>query len=606
MKRTIKDYRLAISCWLLAVGLTAYAQNDSTFNRSVTVERDFQPVIQAAGKISVKPTIEQTTMEPVSVEYSDYTADVTPGSTFHPLLSQPTRFEPGKVYHGYIRGGLGHPNTLFDFGYHLDDGKNSILDVYAHHHAEWGLAALSKSKLGLDFTHTFRTCNLYFGLNGGNIFYYKYGHFYDYSSSHGMWEKNGDAYPKPYTIGDKDKTSLWTVEAFLGLQSNAKQEFQYKVQTGYRLFAKPGAVSEHQVRTLFDFDWHTGDHHAGANVYVQNNILQLQGKLDAAIPDSLYANRHNIRFEPYYAYEGNRINLHVGVNFDINIGKGHHHLSGIENLSFAPSPHINMEAQIAKKWLTVYADVTGDLGLGSLQSYMEENRYSFIHAGIIHPCSPYTPVDVEAGLHIRPYRDLLFEVHGGYAYMMDEDFMIATADTASPLAPLGINIPVGEFIHRHTDYQRGKIGGQMHYHYRDYVNIHLNGDYYIWKGTSTVYDRPNWTIDLRVDGKIDEHWSLYSDNHLTGSRLALATDGTHELKPVIDLNLGLQYNMWVGQAKGEKLKVKGNGEQVLHPAPQPNLTFFFQLNNWLHRKNEYVYGYRSQGINFLLGATYRF
>ena len=37
-----------------------------------------------------------------------------------------------------------------------------------------------------------------------------------------------------------------------------------------------------------------------------------------------------------------------------------------------------------------------------------------------------------------------------------------------------------------------------------------------------------------------------------------------------------------------------------------NLTLFFQLNNWLHRKNEIYYGYREQGINFLMGATFRF
>ena len=45
---------------------------------------------------------------------------------------------------------------------------------------------------------------------------------------------------------------------------------------------------------------------------------------------------------------------------------------------------------------------------------------------------------------------------------------------------------------------------------------------------------------------------------------------------------------------------------LLRPEPKPNLTLFFQLNNWLHRKNEILYGYRSQGINFLLGATFRF
>ncbi len=599
---------LVIGYCLLVIGGSALAQND-TLNRSVTVERDFQPVIQAAGKVATKPVVVERTIEPAPIEYSEYTADVTPEASINPLLSQPTRFAPGHPYNGYVRGALGHHNTLFDFGYHLDDGKRSILDVYAHHNAQWGMAALSKTKVGLDFTHPFSACDLYFGVNGGNIYYHKYGHFYDYSTSHAMWEKNAVTYSnRPAALAPLDKTALWTAEVYFGVKANAKQEVQWKVQTGYLIFAKPGAVSEHQVRTLANFDWSTEAHHVGANIYVQNNFLQL-GSLAAAIPDSLYGSRHNFRVEPYYAYEGARVRIHAGVNIDLNLGRGHQHLSSVENLSFAPSPHINLEAQIAKQWLTIYADVLGWQGLGSLQSYMEENRYSMIHAGIIHPCAAYVPVDAELGFHIRPHRDLLIEIHGGYAYMMDEDYWIATADTMSTLTALGIKRPIGEFVHQHTDYQRGKIGGQINYHLRDIVRVNLSGDYYIWRGDTTVYDRPNWDLSLRVDGRINKHWSLYSDNRFVGSRTILATDGEHTLAPTIELDLGLQYDMLVGKtkgkSKGERMMAKGDGLQ-LRPEPKPNLSLFFQLNNWLHRKNEIYYGYRSQGIHFLLGATYRF
>lgn len=602
---TINNIRIALSGLALLLSGTLFAQQDSALHRSVTVERDFQPVIQAAGKIATKPAVVETKIESSQVHYSDFTAEVTPQATFNPLLSQPTRFEPGRKYNGYIRGALGHPNTLLDFGYHLDDTKNSILDVYAHHRAEWGLAALSKTNVGLNFTHTYSKCDLYFGLSGGNIFYHKYGHFYNYSQTFGMWAKNDEAYPKPYTIGDKDKTSLWTAEVYLGVKANAKQDVQYQVQTGYMLFAKAGAVSEHQLRTKGSFDWHSAEHHVGAQLYVQNNFLQLNDAL--GIPNSLYQkSRHNFRIEPYYAYEGTRLRVHVGVNFDLNIGKGHQILSKTENVSFAPSPHINLEAQIAKQWLTIYADIKGSLGFGSLQSYMEENRYSMIHAGIIRPCAPYTPVDAELGFHIRPHRDVLIEIHGGYAYMMYEDFWIATANSTTVFEPLNKPLMAGDFIHDHADnYQRGKIGGQLNYHYQDLVRVNLHGDYYIWKGDTTVYDRPNWELGLRIDGRINKNWSLYSDNHFAGKRLALATDGEHWLAPTIDLNLGLQYDMWVGKVKNESTKGKTNNN-ALRPEPQPNLTLFFQLNNWLHRKNEIYYGYRSQGINFLLGATYRF
>ena len=615
----------------LFVCATAFAQDEDELNRSVTVERDFQPVIQAAGKVATKPAVVETTIEPASVEYSEYTADVTPGTTFHSLLSQPTRFEPAQQYHGYVRGALGHPNTLFDFGYHLDDGKKSILDVYAHHKAQWGLATLSKTKIGLDFTHPFSRCNLYFGINGGNVYYYKYGHFYDYSyfptngQEFGMWEKNKVAYSnRPDKISEIDKTSLWTAEAYFGVKANAKQDVQYLVQTGYMLFAKIGAVAEHQIRTRAMFDWHSNEHHIGANLYLQNNFLQLSG-LAEQIPDSLYNSRHNIRLEPYYEYKGNRIRVHIGVNLDMNIGRGTNELSATKGITFAPSPHINMEAQIAKQWLTIYADVLGNHGFGSLQNYMENNRYRLIHPGIIshHPVS-YTPVDAELGFHIRPYRDLLFEIHGGYSYQMDMLTLIANTNDLTTYTTLGTSMLAGDFAYTYSNYGRGKIGGQMNYHWKDAVRINLYGDYYFWRAyeheniaytfenadvavkeiaeDKKVYDRPNWELGLRIDGRIDKHWSLYSENTFIGNRLALATDGEHLLSPTIDLNLGLQYDMWVGK----EMKRTQSSSWVLKPEPQPNLSFFIQINNWLHRKNEIYYGYRSQGINCFAGVTFRF
>lgn len=601
----VKGFLLSVFIFQCSICL---AQKDSVLHRSVTVERDFQPVIQAAGKVSTRPAVVETTFEPAKVEYSTYATDLTPGASISPMLSQPTRFEQGEPYNGYIRGGLGHPNTLFDFGYHLDDGKKSILDVYAHHKAEWGLATLSKTKVGLDFKHPFATCDLYFGLNGGNIFYHKYGHFYDYSLVNpGMWEKNSVTYPKPHTFTDLDKTSLWTVEAFIGVKANAKQDFQYQFQTGYNLFAKLGAVSEHQIRTKAAFDWHSNAHHIGFNAYVQNNLLQLRS-LANVIPDSLYNHHHDIRMEPYYAYEGKRFRIHVGVNLDLNIGAGQNSLSGVKDLTFAPSPHLYMEAQVAKPWLTIYADVQGNLGSSSLQAFMEENRYRLIHEGIIDPnFDSYTPVDGELGLRIRPHRDLFIELHGGYAYMLNQ--MVLMANTAdAPFAPLpAVTYKAGDFGFFYTNYSRGKIGGQVNYHYRDIIRINLHGDCYFWSGDTTVYDRAKWNFGLRIDGRIDEHWSLYSENRFEGSRIALATDGEHTLRPIIDLDLGVQYAMLVGQRKRAKSQyVRESGEQVLRPEPEPNLVFFFQLNNWLHRKNEFYYGYRSQGINFLLGATFRF
>ena len=597
---------------LLSAAMCIHAQSDSALNRSVTVERDFQPVIQDAGKVATKPAVVTTTFEPASVEYSGYMAEVETPASVNPMLSQPTRFDAGKKFNGYVRGGLGHTNTLFDFGYHLDDGKKSILDVYAHHRAVWGTPALSRTKIGLNFTHPFATCDLYFGVNGGNIYYHKYGDLYNRSLP-------------------RNNTQLWTAEAYLGVKANAKQDFQYLVQTGYALFAKPGAVSEHQIRTKASFDWHSEAHHIGMKFYMQNNFMALNS-LAAVIPDSLYNSRHNLRIEPYYAYNGRRVQLHIGVNLDVNIGRGKNALSGTKNISFAPSPHVHLEAQIAKQWLTLYADATGSHGLGSLQSYMESNRYRIIHAGIAsHHVTSYTPVDAEAGFHIRPHRDLLIEIHGGYALLLNQMTLIANPFATTKHHASGIQLMPGEFAYTYSDYGRGKIGAQFNYHYRDYVRVNLSGDYFIWSAyghekvrydfategaalkaitegsNKTVYDRPSWQLALRVDGRIDRHWSLYSDNRFEGSRLALVADGTeYRLKPRIDMNLGVQYEMWLDK-KGKITNPNAQSKAgILRPEPKPNLVLFAQLNDFIHHRNEIYYGYHTIGINFLIGATFRF
>ena len=142
----------------------------------------------------------------------------------------------------------------------------------------------------------------------------------------------------------------------------------------------------------------------------------------------------------------------------------------------------------------------------------------------------------------------------------------------------------------------------MFYHYRDIISIHLSGDYFAWKiqkfvssaklediyrdielTPGRVYDRPDWAIALRIDGRIDEHWTLYSDNHFEGSRWAITTKGEYKLPAYIDMDLGAQYEF-------TKL----------------NLAVFVQLNNIICRRNHTLYGYQSYLINGIAGVSWKF
>ena len=296
---------------------------------------------------------------------------------------------------------------------------------------------------------------------------------------------------------------------------------------------------------------------------------------------TLPSDRHNIRVEPFYEYKGKQIRVHAGVNIDLNIGTGQL-LSNAENISFAPSPNVQFEWNMMNNIFHLYANATGQYGLGSWEEYIGYNRYLNESVGLQWNLPrAYTPVDAQVGFKIRPTKTLLMDIYGGYAYMIGACNMHAEERyDHEGLAFYNLWL---------SDYQRWKVGANLHYHYRDIIELNAAGNYYIWTAAdnTTIYDRPSWDAHARLDVHIDSKWSVYSDNYFAGSRWAYVMkypDGAsaEKLRPTISLNIGGQYsvNNW--------------------------LHVYLQLNNYLNRKNDIFYGYQSQGCHFLLGVKYKF
>ena len=145
--------------------------------------------------------------------------------------------------------------------------------------------------------------------------------------------------------------------------------------------------------------------------------------------------------------------------------------------------------------------------------------------------------------------------------------------------------------------QQWKVGAQLHYHYKDIIDVNLASNYYFYPlgripsmdptspnflKATTTFDRPQWDAYARIDAHIDSKWSIYSENQFVGGRWAYVAKSQQRLKPIISLNIGGQYsiNKW--------------------------LNVYLQLNNYLNRKNDIFYGYQSQGCHFLLGVKYKF
>lgn len=548
-----------ISILSLVIAIGAYAQQDTTINRVVTVERDFQPAIQSAGKINQTPAVLQHDLHLNPVVYSTYTTPLSVGYNIYPLQASETRFTPQAPLNGIIQAAAGYRNTHFLFNYQIHHQKKMSLDLYANHDAYWGEDALSQSKLGMVVTRHFSGADFYVGLEGKN-----------------------EAYWYQPTLGGE---ILWNANAHIGVRSADKRPLQYRIQTGYTAFIPTHWAVEHHAKSHVDLWWSNSTHSAGVKAYIQNTFYTPADTLLATSP------RHAIRVEPFYEYANKHIRLHVGVNLNMNIGTGEL-LSTIENLSFAPSPNVKFEWSMMDNIFHVYANATGHYGLGSLEEYLGYNRYLNMRQGFAWQTPrDYTPVDAQVGFKIRPAKTLLIDIYGGYAYMHSACNMQAVMQEDAL-----------DYQLWNSQYQRWKIGASLHYHYRDIIELNMGGNYYFYqldpipsmdptepyfqenrvKGTN-IFDRPNWDAYARIEAHIDSKWSIYSENYLVGSRQAyVAPYRSTTLRPIISLNLGGQYaiNRW--------------------------LLVYLQLNDYLNRKDEIFYGYQSQGIHFLAGVKWKF
>lgn len=615
MKTSQYTYILALAAVLL-MPVSAKSQ-DTTLNRNVTVERDFQPIIHSAGIVSIKPVIVQQEMEPVEVTYSSFSQSLSPAFNINPLGCSLTTWNTPKPLHGYVRGGLGHTNTAFDFGYRLEDKKARIgFDAFAHHRAAWGRYTVEQSTFGFNIDKSFSSAALYFGADAENRYYTFSGRYIDSTVTGNIDEH----LPKPKDLKPEDKISLWTANTRIGLRSTGRGPVHYRLQTGYSAFLFRKSVVEHQIRSIASFEWNSKPHRVGVNASAVNLFMDVK---DGSVPDSLYSSRHAIRIEPFYGYDAKRFHVHIGVNLDVNIGRGQL-LSTMDNVAFAPSPNVSLEYDITQNWLAVYANAGGYLGAGSLQEHAYTFPYRNHQSGVVsHHVPSYIPVQAQLGLKLRPQANLLIDVHARYE-MKKNQF-----STANPYywevrqfrdAMSNVDLVFGDYVY--CDLQRWKIGADISYHYQDIIAIFIGGGYYTGSmdnieaplvtqknaaefasfeaavknpdGSFKMLDRPRWDLRVNIDARIDRHWSLYSHNYFTGKRLALMWDeklsgagvnreySLRTIIPTIELDLGCmyEYNKW--------------------------LSVYLELNNIIHRHNVYYYGFTNPGVNFLLGASYKF
>lgn len=534
---------------VLACGV--YAQSDTIVERNVTVEREFTPVIQEAGKIQTRPDVYNPAIQKQEVDYVtgfNKPLDIQNDFSFLPYADM--NFVQPRLERGFLRGGVGVWNSLFDFKYRMSDKNDVFFDAALDHNGLWGNKTLSQTGLDLAFEKLFSNAGLFCSVGADNTWFNYYGRYYDNQQN-----------TYDFTRMSSDTAlygRFWNIDTRIGVRSLPMSNVDFLVQAGYEMFNTRIGLTEHQVHTQASVEWELNNSRLGATTDVQNLFYASQ---DTA----LSVRAHHIwHLEPYYVYEGDIFRLHAGVNFDFSFGKGP---------LFRPSPNVDFEVRLAPKWLAFYGGVTGEYKVNTLETTMQENRYLLPQIHVCDTLNTYTPANGFLGFKLKPHDNLQINAYAKYAYTFDQYYYVFDTQGSGMFSTIKANTACF------------KAGAALSYHYQDIVNVSVDGSYNYWQaeGQLHAWDRPAWEIHASVYVKATDKLSFYTDNYFNGKRYALLSSGeTALLKPVYDVNIGASYafSRW--------------------------FSAFLKLNNLVHNRYEVFYGYQVQGINFLAGVSWAF
>lgn len=540
----------------------AFAQQDTTVNRTVIVENEYNPTVMDASKINVMPQMNEPKATKKNINYA---TSLRPVSAWDYQVMSPVvrEWESGTAYRGYVRGGYGNNgNVDLAAGYLWDVSKKDRLNVSVsldgHNYEtedtegeDWK-NRFYRTKVGLDYKHSFNKVDF---LLGGDfcsqVFNYMPSEIFD----GGISEKG--VYPQHQTL----------LDGYLGVASTDKDmPIQFALSAGMKHFKM-----KHEAKLL-----QAGNEN---NLYVRGDVwkalsdgnrLGLEVKFDnysyslepfaEDIRSYDMENATAIDLNPYYSMENDQWRLRVGVNVD---------WWGGEDDKVFISPDVLAEYIFAEKYV-FYGQATGGRKTNSFYNLSSQfTPYWSINRLV----SSYTSLDAAVGLKGSPANGWWFNVTGGYRITENDLDPYLLPDGRSTL----------------TAFAQGKSkvlygSAELEYNYKDLWNLFLRGTYYHWK----------W------DDLLDAIDSL----HILGLKPEMEVNGGIGVKVMEGLNVSLGY---------EYVK---RCNQVFEPVSNlyagatygllKNLQVYGKINNLLNKDYVRADAYPAQGLNLLAGLSFQF
>jgi len=586
----MKTSKYIVSALLaMSVGLNA-----QTVDQNVTVEREYKPIIQDAGKIISVPEIIEPNVEKTAAKYTEFSFPLPVGQNIQTLsaaeLEHQRRKNPNDAF---VRIGLGNNlNNLLDFALPLLKKTDMRLDFKLNHLATFSKEAHSTTRAALEFNNNYRNSEFYAGVGLGHEYFKYYGEQFDMTGTPkdltslktGIYEelnfvrvnRTAQLFSLNNIVNGADNDVFWRFNAFAGMRSvPATEDIRYKAEVQYRLFDSRNGLTENIIHSKASFNTPNDRNRLGIDVEMQNMMY----KTDIANTVMNVWDAYTVfSMNPYYSIERERWDIRLGVKSSFSFVHGR---------PFNPSPDVSFEWKAVPEWLAFYAGAGGSYKVNTLDGMFTENQFLFSDLRVQ---DTYTPVSAYFGVKIKPVYNLLFDAYVNYQridnqyFFINKDYAYSLLSSALLGSPNDSIIYTNKFNVVYSAATLVKVGLRANYNLRNLVNIQLKGAYNGWdvEDIAMAWNKPKFEADLTADWRVTRNLNVTSNVFFESERFAKLGEQSMRMRPKVDINLGASYSYlnW--------------------------FTLFGKVNNLTNNRYQEFYGYEVQGMNVLVGASFSF
>ncbi|WP_235336197.1 TonB-dependent receptor [Bacteroides caecigallinarum] len=576
----MKKYRKQILICAGLVTLTNVAaqqqqKNDSTVNRTVVVENQYNPEVMDAFKVNVLPKIEEPAVAKTQIDYASSVHQMNKFPVYHMDVMN-REITEDSARRGYVRLAYGNRNNTDLKGAYLwNITDRDVLDVMATFHGYSG-------NIGVGYDFDFATDDIpvlnhekewkhRFFRTGASL---KYTHDFDKMSMY----VGGDFASQVFSYMPNQPESLLQNEEKTEVPSFGHQLFmsgggymgvssvkdalpvEFGFQTGYKMFNRkhgiyiPGGISEGNVHTQGYISAEIDDRQAVGVALEMDNMFY----------DKSFSNYSLIKLRPYYSLSTESVSLTAGVNVDFQISND----GGLKL-----SPDVRFDYTFADNYV-FYAHLTGNTRLndfGTINGFSPFWVQSLLVGLPMQQNTSYTPYDARVGLKAVPLTNFGFGIYAGYRETRNELFSMPYA--------------VGGAVYNGIAQAKARVayaGLYADYSFRDMLDLGFAGSFYGWSVKKDMekllWLKPLYSIGFNARAKVFKDFHATAEYTYEGRKktLGIKADAVNEL------NIGAEYLF------------------------DDRVNVFIKLNNLLNKNYVTESGFPVQGFNVMAGVSLNF